>query len=255
MRIIFAFLAMFSVLAAGGAFAATTPVIGETGESFAIPTFREIAQMIVMMDGVDIKNPKVADDYAKLMFCGLYREKFKNDFEWDKVRQQIINRVQSKKDYYRQQYELAGSFNLDRYNFDTQDFPLTPKTAMSRVGSMILYDASVEPKIRILCKDDAFTKVFPAVYLFVLEQPLTFDRLKLPVDEAKALLERMNVMKNRDRRLYVRFRIHVTGIESVRGTKSENNIASIRGDITDIDIFHDAAMTKWLTKIHFDVNR
>src|SRR4051812_23800559 len=100
---------------------AITAYNGENGEAFAEPTFRDLSMMLLMLDGVDINNPKVADDYAKMQFCGLYKDKFRNDFEWNKVRLQIINRVLSKKDYYRLQYELDGTINLDRYNFDTQD--------------------------------------------------------------------------------------------------------------------------------------
>lgn len=227
----------------------------ETGEAFAEPTFRDLSMMLLMLDGVDINNPKVADDYAKMSFCGLYKEKYKNDFEWNKVRQQIVNRVLAKKDYYRLQYELDGTINLDRYNFDTQDFPLTSATAMQRVGSMILYDTgnaadNVKGRNRVLCNDDSVTHVFPGMYMFILTQPLTFDRLKLPMDEAKALLERMETTKNNDRRLYVRFRLRVTGIDKIHASHSDTVQIDTKGDIVAVDIFLDHDMTKFLTSIN-----
>ena len=234
---------------------AVTAYNAETGEAFAEPTFRDLSMMLLMLDGVDINQPKVADDYAKMNFCGLYKDKYKNDFEWNKVRQQIVNRVLSKKDYYRLQYELDGTINLDRYNFDTQDFPLTTMTAMERVGSMILYDngnAADNPKgrNRILCNDDTYTRVFPGQYMFVLTQPLTFDRLKLPMDEAKSLLERMASTKNTDRHLYVRFRLRVTGIEKVLASRTDAVQINVKGDIVAVDIFLDRDMTKYLTSIN-----
>lgn len=251
------------LIAALAAASLSTPALAvsaynsETGEAFAEPTFRDLSMMLLMLDGVDINNPKVADDYAKLNFCGLYKDKYKNDFEWNKVRQQIINRVLSKKDYYRLQYELDGTINLDRYNFDTQDFPLTAATAMERVGSMILYDnsnASDNPKghNRVLCSDDSLTRVFPGNYMFVLTQPLTFDRLKLPMDEAKALLERMASIKNTERRLYVRFRLRVTGIDKVHTTTRSDAVVqvNVKGDIVALDVFLDHDMTKYLTSIN-----
>lgn len=227
----------------------------EMGEAFAEPTFRDLSMMLVMMDGVNIADPKVADDYAKLNFCGLYKEKYKNDFEWNKVREQIVARVQSKKDYYRLQYELDGTINLDRYNFDTQDFPLTKSTSMERVGSMILYDNSTaadNPKghNRMLCGDTTFSKVFTGEYMFILTQPLTFDRIKLPMDEAKGLLERMAASKNTDRRLYVRFRLRVTGIEKVNAGRSGVSEVDVKGDIESVDVFLDHDMTRYLTSIN-----
>ncbi len=234
---------------------ATTAYNGDSGEAFAEPTFRDLSMMLLMLDGVDINNPTVADDYAKMNFCSLYKDKYKNDFEWNKVRQQIITRIQSKKDYYRLQYELDGTIALDRYNFDTQDFPLTPQTAMERVGSMILYDSGTAPdnqtkNVRILCNDDHFTKTFPGSYMLVMTQPLTFDRLKLPMDEAKALLERMASQKNAERRLYVRFRMRVTGIDKVRGNRDVAIEVDVKGEVVAVDVFLDHDMTKYLTSIN-----
>ncbi|TAL40318.1 MAG: DUF4852 domain-containing protein [Alphaproteobacteria bacterium] len=255
MRFVLAFLAALAFSTLNHQAMAASAYNAETGEAFAEPTFRDLSMMLLMLDGIDVNNPKVADDYAKMNFCGIYKDKYRNDFEWNKVRQQITNRIASKKDYYRLQYELDGTINLDRYNFDTQDFPLTTRTAMVRVGSMILYDTSTaldNPKgrNRFLCIDDTATRVFPGVYLFVLTQPLTFDRLKLPMDEAKALLERFSSTKNNDRRLYVRFRIRITGISRVHVTQGANVAVDVKGDVVSLDVFLDSAMTKFMTSIN-----
>lgn len=255
MRFVLAFLAALAFSTLNHQAMAATAYNAETGEAFAEPTFRDLSMMLIMLDGVDINNPKVADDYAKMNFCGIYKEKYKNDFEWNKVRAQVVNRILSKKDYYRLQYELDGTINLDRYNFDTQDFPLTAKTAMVRVGSMILYDTNnsidnTKGRNRFLCSDDSITKIFPGMYMFILTQPLTFDRLKLPMDEAKSLLERFASTKNNDRRLYVRFRMRVTGIAKVTATQSNYVAVDVKGDVVSLDVFLDAAMTKYMTSIN-----
>jgi hypothetical protein len=255
MRFVLVFLAALAFSVVNHQAMAASAYNAETGEAFAEPTFRDLTMMLIMLDGVDINNPRVADDYAKMNFCGIYKEKYRNDFEWNKVRQQITNRILSKKDYYRLQYELDGTINLDRYNFDTQDFPLTAKTAMVRVGSMILYDttaANDNPKgrSRLLCNDDVLTRLFPGMYMFILTQPLTFDRLKLPMDEAKALLDRFSSTKNNDRRLYVRFRMRVTGIARVHSNQADNVAVDVKGDVVSLDVFLDSAMTKFMTSIN-----
>ncbi|MEZ0225696.1 MAG: DUF4852 domain-containing protein [Alphaproteobacteria bacterium] len=255
MRFVLAFLAALAFSSLNHQAMAASAYNAETGEAFAEPTFRDLTMMLIMLDGVDINNPKVADDYAKMNFCGIYKEKYKNDFEWNKVRQQITNRILSKKDYYRLQYQLDGTINLDRYNFDTQDFPLTAKTGMVRVGSMILYDTTaandnLKGRSRLLCNDDTLTRMFPGMYMFVLTQPLTFDRLKLPMDEAKALLDRFASTKNNDRRLYVRFRIRITGISRVHSNQADNVAVDVKGDVVSLDVFLDHDMTKFMTSIN-----
>lgn len=256
MRFVFAFLGVLalSIVAVNPAPAPAAVVGGDKGEAFAVPTFRELSQMLVMMGGLDIQNPKIADEYAKLMYCGLYHDKFKNDFEWNKIRQQIVNRVGSKKEYYRIQYQMSGTLYLDRYNFETQDFPLGKQSAMTRVGSMILYDAwsaatGEDPRNRWLCRDLTASWIFPASYTFQLNQPLTIDRLKLPVDEAKVLLDRMTQQKNSDRRLYLRIRVRVMGIDRLAGPRDRVAYVYLKGEVTNVDIFLDYDMTKYLTSV------
>ncbi len=252
MRFVFAFLGMLALSIVASNPSPAAVVGGDKGESFALPTFRELSQMLIMMGGLDIQNPKVADEYAKLMYCGLYYDKYKNDFEWNKIRQQIINRVGSKKEYYRIQYQMSGTLYLDRYNFETQDFPLGKNSAMVRVGSMVLYEgggtAGEDPKVRRLCHDLTPSAIFPGYYTFVLNQPLTIDRLKLPVDEAKSLLDRMTQQKNNDRRLYVRIRVRVMGIDRTTGSRNVTGVF-LKGEVTNVDIFLDYDMTKYLTSV------
>jgi hypothetical protein len=256
LRFVFAFLGLLllGIVAANPAPSRAAVVGGDKGEAFAIPTFRELSQMLVMMGGLDIQNPKVADEYAKLMYCGLYYDKFKNDFEWNKIRQQIVNRVGSKKEYYRIQYQMSGTLYLDRYNFETQDFPLGKQSAMTRVGSMILYDSwggttGEDQRVRRLCRDLTFSQIFPGNYTFQLNQPLTVDRLKLPVDEAKELLDRMTHQNNHDRRLYLRIRVRVMGVDRTSGPRERITNVFLKGEVTNVDIFLDYDMTKYLTSV------
>src|SRR5262249_44454123 len=103
---------------------------------------------------------------------------------------------------------------------------------------------------RVLCNDENITRIFPGMYMFMLTQPLTLDRLKLPMDEAKALLERMAATKNSERRLYVRFRVRITGIDKVHATRTDTVQIDVKGDIVAVDIFLDHDMTKYLTSIN-----
>lgn len=214
------------------------------GESFAAPTFRELALTSLMLEAFDSSSNETVDEYAKLMYCPLYAEKFESDFEWNSVRQELGRKLQGKREYFRTHFELTGTIYLGRYRFETQDFPFVKDTALVNVGSLTLLglDASDFNKIKI-CKDTSPSSLFAFSYLFLLQQPLTLDRLKVPMDEAEALLKRMELMNNKDRALYIRFRVRLMGASQPQGKLFHKTIM-MRGDLVSVDLFYDREMTK-----------
>jgi hypothetical protein len=234
---------LFAVLLTAPATAQEDPKQGR-GESFAAPTFRELALTSLMLDAFDNSSNHIVDEYAKLMYCPLYREKYKFDFEWNSVRQELARNLQSKREYFRTHFELTGTIYLGRYSFETQDFPLVKNTALVSVGSLTLlaYDGEGAARYRI-CDDVTPTEVFPYTYLFMLHQPLTLDRLKMPMDEAEALLKRMEMMNNKERALHIRFRVRLLGAGKPQSRGIHKTIMT-RGELVSIDIFYDREMTK-----------
>lgn len=256
MRFFVSVFACFLLLAAFTA-ARAGVIGGDKGESYADPTYKELVQTLVMMDGIDITDPLVANDYAKLMFCDLWKANSKNDFDWQKIRQQIVSRVTQHRDYYRIQYQLGGTIFLNVYNFETQDFPFKPESALVRVGSMALLDITQigerEKGIKKLCGDQELSVSFPVNYTSQMHQPLTFDRLKIPMDEAKQLLDKMAAMKNTDRRLYVRFRFRLQSLINKMPPPPVNlrrNRAMFVSELSQIDVFLDKDMTKFVTTVY-----
>lgn len=219
------------------------------GESYAEANFRDLSQTLVLMDGVSIEEPKVLEEYAKMNYCEIYKEKFQDDFEWSQFRKLVVQKVQSKKEYYRNLYQISGIVFLGRYNFDTQDFPFVDDSALMNVGSLQLYQLNRKSKnadtARLLCGGTDRSILFPDKYVFELNQPLTFDRLKIPMEEAKQLLARMDRMGNTDRRLYVRFRMRVISVMPIDPKLLNANVtARMRGELTAIDIFLDRDLTQ-----------
>lgn len=219
------------------------------GESYAEANFRDLSQTLVLMDGVSIEEPKVLEEYAKMNYCEIYKEKFQDDFEWSQFRKLVVQKVQSKKEYYRNLYQISGIVFLGRYNFDTQDFPFVDNSALMNVGSLQLFELNRKSNnadtARLLCGGTDKSTLLPNKYVFELNQPLTFDRLKLPMEEAKHLLDRMDQMGNADRRLYVRFRMRVISVMPIDPKLLNVNItARMRGELTAIDIFLDRDLTQ-----------
>lgn len=228
----------------------------QTGESYAAPTYRELIQTMFIVGGVDLKNPKIADEYLKLNHCGAYKQKYKNDFELNNYRQDIISRITSKKEYYRTQFEINGVVYLGRYNFETQDFPFVRDSALVNVGSMSLFSTGTRDSkySMTFCEDKDITTIFPGLLVLSMKQPLTFDRLKMPMDEAEKLLAKMESAKNEDRKLYVRFRFRITSvdpgqIDAATIKRSKSSKATFYGDMRAIDLFFDKELTQHVATI------
>jgi hypothetical protein len=232
-----------AVLIASPAIAQEDPKQGR-GESFAAPTFREMALTSLMLEAYDSSSNQTIDEYAKLMYCPLYQEKFKSDFEWNKVRQELGRKLQSKREYFRTHYEISGTIYLGRYSFETQDFPFVNKTALVNVGSLTLMNMMPTDVIKHrICGDTAPPALFPTSYIFMLNQPLTLDRLKMPMDEAEALLKRFEVMNNKERAIYIRFRVRLLGAGPMYSHGARPSMM-MRGDLVSVDLFYDREMTK-----------
>ncbi len=215
------------------------------GEAFASPTFRELAITSLMLGAYDTNSNEVIDEYAKLMYCSLYQEKFKSDFEWNNIRRELGNKVRARREYFRTHYEVTGVVYLGRYSFETQDFPFIKDTALVNVGSLSLLasgrNSNNNPYALRLCGSETPSAIFPPYYIFLLPQPLTLDRIKMPMDEAEKLLQRMDVMENKERALFVRFRLR---LQAAGGLDQRGIRLMMRGEMVSIDIFYDQEMTK-----------
>ncbi len=222
----------------------------DIGEAYALPVFRELAQTLILLGGLDVNDPKVIQEYAKLIYCEVYKEKFKSDFEWNNVKREITSRLLEKKEMYRLRYEIHGKVKLDRYNFEGQYFPLDKKSKLTNVGTMVLMEAEEVPT----CDQTPNIGIIPPFYYILLSQPLTIDSLKMPMDEAEKFLAKMDELKINDRSLFIRFRFKIVEVARV----SANNVvvddvrnirADFLGKIMQIDFFFDREMTKWAASI------
>ncbi len=219
------------------------------GEAYVEADLKELLQTFVMLDGVNIKDPEILGHYASIFYCPLFKEKFENDFEWNTLREQISSRLLLKKEHYRSLYEVTGVVYLGRYNFDTQDFPLAGESRMFNVGSMVM----VQGRYPNNCKIERRVAIvlFPMIYMLYLKQPFTLDRLKISMDEAEALLKRMELEKNAERKLFIRFRSKIQSLYA--GKMVDTSVtAGFLGELTAVDIFFDREMTQLVTSIPID---
>jgi len=218
----------------------------DMGEAYALPTWKELSQTAVLLGGLDVTEPKVADEYSKLIYCQLYQENSRNDFEWNKIRREIITRVLEKREMYRVQYQFVGVVKLERYNFERQLFPLTKDTMMVNIGSMEL----VNPREVLPFCGQQLSRIFPPNIYLTLNQKMSITSFKMPMDEAEKMLDKMAESKTSERVLFIRFRFKTAGIpKTVKGPQDSVAKIFLPGHIKAIDLYMDKALTKWVGSI------
>jgi len=240
-------LAVLLVLASLCLSAGTAFAVVEAGEGYARPTYPELVQTLIMMGGADITNTKTADEYGRLVYCDLYKKYFSNDAMWEKIRSDIVKRVINKKEYFRVKYEVTGVFNLGRYDFQNEYFPLSKKTPITNVGSVSLISGK---EVSTDCAGlFIFSSVFPMSFVMKLNEPLTILGFKKPRDNVEKLIVRMEEAGDTDRRVYARIRMVTT---DAKGIDFENNTkeAILNGKVISVDFFIDHEMTKPIASIH-----
>ncbi len=222
----------------------------DAGEGYARPTFPELVQTMVLLNGFDISNPKVADEYARIVYCDLYRKNFGNDIVWDKIRNQIVTRALKRREYFRVKYEVVGMFNLGRYDFKEQFFPISNRTSITNVGSVSLLIPGEEDDTD--CTGRVGRPMFPTAVVLDLNEPLTVKGFAVPMDKVEKMMVRIEEAGNRDRRVYGRIRVLVTDAKQGQNISKENNAwqMTLEGKVESVDFFIDRELTKPIGKAH-----
>jgi hypothetical protein len=221
----------------------------DVGEGYAAPTYPEVIQTMLMMNGADISNVKIADEYGRLVYCDIYKKDYGNDVLWEKVRDEIITRAQKKKEYFRIKYEIVSVFYLGRYDFDKQWFPIDAnKSSIENVGSLSLMSAGEYSND--CAGQPIYSSLFPMVVDLQLNEPLTIEGFTIPKEKVDRLIVRMEEAGDVDRRVYGRMRVVVDGAKGI--DFSQNNTARIvlNGKVISVDFFIDPELTKPMASIH-----
>lgn len=225
---------------------------GDIGQGFAQPTYEEMIQSVIILGGLDINDNAVADEYGKMIYCDVFKKNYKNDFEWNNIRRQIVSRVLEKKELFRLQYEIYGEVNLGRYDFANQIFPLTEETQLIGIGSLSVFDfGRFEP----YCKGGPKTRgepLFPRGINLNLNQKLMLEGLKMPMEEAEQLLKTMQEMEIKNRKLYTRFRVRLMDIPRMTKDlqKTRNISVMVGAQVLAIDFFLDPELSMKVASIN-----
>ncbi len=221
----------------------------DIGEGYARPTYKELVQTFILLNGYDINDSKIADEYGRVVYCKLYQKNFSNDIAWKRIRDQITTRAQKKKEYFRVKYEIISSFELGRYDFSKQYFPLDPKAVISNAGNISLF---ISGELKPDCSGREERSIVPSNITLDLSEPLTVTGFSVPADKVEKMMVRIEEAGNVDRRIYGRIRVIITDAEKGQSFSSQNfQQAVLKGRVTSVDFFIDPELTKPLGGVQY----
>ncbi len=229
----------------------STKASGEVFEGYARTDYLELIQTIVVLGGLDINNERVADQYARLTECAQYTKYYRDDFSWNNIRQQVVDRVRSKRENFRTLYEYRAVVELDRYDFTRKVFPFTRNTSFNNVGRMdVMLPGDV---LNYLCRppgDEKTDVFFPLTVGFILSSPLNLTGLAIPPEKAENVLTLLRDAGGDRRSIYVRFRFKVVDQPRiVIDSKQTMQRADLSGYVEYIDFFLDRDLTMWIASM------
>lgn len=211
----------------------------DIGEGYARPTFSELIQTTILLNGFDINDPKIADEYMRVVYCPLYRKNYGNDVIWNKIKNQVIVRALKKREYFRVRYEVVGIFKLGRYDFKNEFFPISDKTAITNVGSVSLYNPTAQS---LDCGGRNLNSIFPQNIVLELNEPLTVMGFHVPQKNVEKMMVRIQEDGNPNRQIYGRIRVFVT--DAKESDVANHSRIVLNGGVVSVDFFIDPELTK-----------
>ncbi len=201
----------------------------------------------------------LTDGYAHIFYCNLVKSKFTDEFEWEKIRE-IINSEIDKidKEYYKS-FEVSSVVYIGKYDFETNSFPLLENSQINNVGFLSIYSLSIPNSTEMACydyvlkKDKTLIEIIPNIFVIKLPAPLTINRIRVTPEKAKYLVRLLSKKKLKNRKLYIRFRLNIIGLDSVKRTNWGGDKVTFNGKLDAIDIFVDPEMTIPITSISVDM--
>ncbi len=214
--------------------------LSESGNGYANPSFKNLSKTITMLSGVNILDNAVIDDYARIIYCDLYKQEFLDDFSWVKVRRAIREDVQNANNSFHRYYQVVGEVNLERYNFEEGYFPLTKESMLDKVGSMYIYEQVYNVPS---CGHVGHLKSYAYFYSVNIDKPMTVKSIYLSRDKSVQLVDYLEEKNNLDRTIYIRFRIKLDKVIDIDGGEDVRKKALLSGSVEAVDFFADQELT------------
>jgi hypothetical protein len=231
-------------------------VSARADDGYAEITWGGLLNSMIRFNAIDLmQDNALLDEYAAITDCDLYQFYYQDDFKWQHVRDVMRQSMRDKAQTYPVRFRYDVDFQLDRYDFANTLYRFSSKRSLDHIGKITVIDAA-----GIEC-GKALLHYFPKTYAMRINPTLTVPGLKLQPQEAKNLLDYMNVQGNTEHQIHARINLSVTYVEPAqkvflntnvknnkdfRYVQSEKNGSTfiLDGHVDSVNFYRDPAMTE-----------
>lgn len=184
-------------------------------EDYVKPSLSNLVKTLVRFGALDIRKDKVIDTFGRITECKIFKDHYRDDFRWQKVRAALRESIKENIATYPVGYAYDAPLQLDRYDFKTGQYRFTKKTAQANANVF-----TIDAKAEDFCVDLGYTGL-PYSYKFILDNPVKLEGLPISAEEGNVLLQRMVKSENVNRIVYARFNIRVVYVDPMKGEEIE----------------------------------
>jgi hypothetical protein len=218
-------------------------------EDYIKPTLIDFIHTLVRFGAVNLDDTDVIDDYARLAECDLYIAFYHNDFKWHQIQKLLRQKLEDGIPTYPTAYYIDEKLQLGRYDFDEKLYRFTDGTAPKNTNAFTVYDDGFD------C-GTVPVHIWPLMYRFVINTPVTLLGLPIFEKDAETLLNRMNESGNNDHIVYTRFKMRVLAVGTysrakdtrdgkfVSGLRSDQKDSHIDSNLDSVEFYEDPKYTK-----------
>ncbi len=185
---------------------------GARAQEYAAPTWTNLVRTMIRFNALDISDDLMADDYAMIAECGLYKAYSGDEFKWHDVKKALRDSVRMNMPSYPTNYRYDAAIRLGRYDFKNKIYGFSEENTLRGINSFVLYEVEGQP-----C-DVGEVGYVPRAFRAMLSAPIALDGLPLSEKDAQALSQR--VKKDNDGLVYARYNIRTIYIEPLQKMSS-----------------------------------
>lgn len=225
------------------------------GLQYIPASYQSLSQATWRFNMHDISNDDAIDEYIKLSNCDLYDDYFDHDFLWQRIREGMRREIRYYAGSFPDRFQMVGGIELGRYDFKTSSFLVPENYQLNKAGFLeIPATDAFEGK----CSLSGLSTIFPPYIRLAADNPFSLLQIPVPPHEARPLIERLGKYKYQnitsDRMAVMRVRVRLTGIREYNPSTIHPRVI-FKGQLDDIAIFEDPAMTKLIWQKSFkDLN-
>lgn len=217
------------------------------GRGYSVADYRSLVQTYLGFYNGGNPTSDMIDDYAKLSYCKLYKQHFKDDFKWASIQEDLKESFHANHADTHYHYEVGGDIQIDRYDFERKSFPIQDEYQLRNVGKIAIY--SPESYFRF-CDETGFPEYLPSKFVLSTSKPLNITEVKVPEDKARQIIDHIKIREG-ERVIFIRFRMEFLDYKTEK-LQDKTITTQFHGNITGIDFFLDPQMTQKIYSVDLE---